>query len=144
SDVTEFTKKISYKIDENPVDSLMLYEYKTLLYEHLIGKNKNEALINIYYNSGNDSPSYNSEVNYFIKDNLMVPVYVSGVSNTVRYDYYSVSKMLQDGQELKKIDRTGKINGIDCQYYGVTSAQYKLTDYSVCYCIDENNKIDNI
>lgn len=144
TDVTEFTKKISYKVGERIAGEDINDEYKTLQYQHYIGKNQKESLISMIYKSGDNAADYDSEVNYFIKDNWMFPIHVSGISNVVRYDNYSVLNLLEEGQDLKKINRTGKINGIDCQYYGIPAGEYDFTEYSVCYCIDEKNTLNNV
>lgn len=135
-----FDQKLTYKIEVENAQEDYLVDYSTIKYDHYIGKNKQESLLSFYYTetSGNSS-----EANLYIKDEWMVPMTVNGISQTVSYTPYSAFKFAEEGKVLSKIDRSGTFKGIDCEYYAFLSNVEDKTSYDACFCIDENNKIDN-
>ncbi|PJR03967.1 hypothetical protein [Avrilella dinanensis] len=137
----EFTQKLTYKI--NLKDSLSPYyeDYNNISYNHYIGKNKTESLISIYYKEFfSDSTT---ETNLFVKDEWMIPITVSGISKAVSYSIYSASKLIPNNKTVSKMDRKGSFDGIDCQYYGAYSVNKQDEEPEFCFCIDEDNEINN-
>lgn len=135
-----FDQKLTYKIEIENAQEDYLMDYSTIKYDHYIGKNKEESLLSFYYleNSGNAS-----EANLYIKNGWMVPITVNGISQTISYTSYAAFKFTEEGKVFSKIDRSGTFNGINCVYYAFLSNIEDKTSYDACFCIDENNKIDN-
>lgn len=135
-----FDQKLTYKIEIENAQEDYLMDYSTIKYDHYIGKNKEESLLSFYYleNSGNAS-----EANLYIKNGWMIPMTVNGISQTVSYTSHTAFKFIEEGKVLAKIDRSGTFNGVNCEYYAFLSNIEDKTSYDACFCIDENNKIDN-
>lgn len=141
---TEFTKKLNYKIEVLVKDneSYNQGEYDKISYDHYLGKNTKESLLSFYYNEASEN-TYASESNYYVKNNWMIPVTVSGISKTLSYVPYSAFKVVDDNKTIAKLDRKGTVNGLSCQYYAVLSDKEDKESYDYCFCIDESNKINN-
>src|SRR5690606_10994748 len=73
----------------------------------------------------------------------MIPMTVNGISQAVSYTSYAAFEFTEKGKVFSKIDRNGTFNGINCTYYAFLSNIEDKTSYDACFCIDENNKIDN-
>ncbi|WLD22754.1 hypothetical protein NU10_08460 [Flavobacterium dauae] len=140
----EFTKKITYKIEASK-DSPEEYdqsEYDKVTYDYYSSADNKEGLLSFYYNDSS-MYSYGGESNFYVKNNQMIPLTISGVSKTINYSPASSFKIVNDQQTVTKLDRKGTFNGSTCQYYAVLSDPENKESYDFCFCIDENNKINN-
>lgn len=127
-----FTQKLNYKVEsENPT-------YNHISYNFYIGKDKTESLLSMY-----SDDDFGYEYNIFFKDKWAVPVSITGISQVVSYSPYTFSKILFNNLSVSKIDRKGNFNGLDCQYYGLFENQEETENPEVCFCVDEDNEINN-
>lgn len=140
----EFTKKITYKIEvsENDLQGYDQSEYDKVTYDHYLSANGKESLLSFYYND-QSLYSYSGESNFYIKNNQMIPFTINGISKTINYSAPSAFKIVSNQQTVAKLDKKGTFNGSSCQYYAVLSDPENKESYDFCFCIDENNKIDN-
>src|SRR5690606_31287031 len=140
----EFTKKITYKIEvsENDLQGYDQSEYDKVTYDHYLSANGKESLLSFYYND-QSLYSYGGESNFYIKNNQMIPFTINGISKTINYSAPSAFKIVNNQQTVAKLDKKGTFNGSSCQYYAVLSDPENKEIYDFCFCIDENNKIDN-
>src|SRR5690606_9746941 len=50
---------------------------------------------------------------------------------------------IPNNKTVSKMDRKGNFDGIDCQYYGAYSINKQDEEPEFCFCIDEDNEINN-
>jgi len=138
----EFTKRLTYKIETSSENPYEQSDYEKVTYDYYIGKNNKEGLLSFYYSEPAEV-YYSGESNFFVKNNWMIPVTVSGISKATSYAVYSAFAVTNENKVISKIDRKGNINGTSCQYYAVLSDPQDKENYEFCFCIDENSKTNN-
>ncbi len=141
----EFTKKLNYKIEMfgTADNEYSESDFANINYDFYLDKNSKQGLLSFYYNDTAAGGYGFSESNFFITKNLMVPVTVSGISKGISYTPYTAFKILGEEHSLTKLDRKGTIGGTNCQYYAILKESSNNESYDYCFCIDENNKINN-
>lgn len=139
----EFTKRLYYKIEVSNKEQYSQEDFNNINYDHYLSKNNSESLLSFYYNNSNTAMYGGSESNYFVSENWMIPLTVSGVSKTVNYSPYSAFKIVKDTQVVSKLNRSGSINGTSCEYYAILEDINNKEKYDFCFCIDATNKINN-
>lgn len=141
----EFTQKLSYKIEipEGTDNDSYAGDYANVNYDHYLNKDNKESLLSFYLNDTAAASYGSTESNYFVSNNWMVPLTVSGISQSVNYTPYGAFKILDQDQILSKLDRKATIGGTNCQYYGILKDINNKESYDYCFCIDESNKINN-
>lgn len=129
------TQKFVYSIHEKSVER----ENDLPSYIHYIGKDTSVSLMSATASKALGRLS--EEYNFLILQNWMLPIKISGISQDVHHDVTTVNELWPQKSELIKIERTGQVDGVDCQYYG-----FYLEDkdaYEMCFCIDEDNAVNN-
>lgn len=135
-----FNQKLTYEIKLEDNEENYLMDYLNIKYEHLIGLNKHESLLSFFYSEQSGNPTEN---NLYIKNGWMIPITINSISKTVSYSIYEAFPIIKGEQKLSKINRKGRFNEIDCEYYAFITKQQNKNDYEICFCIDEKNPIDN-
>src|SRR5690606_16470564 len=138
----EFTKKLSYKIEYDDTNEFA-EDYSNINYDHYLDKSNKQSLLSFYYNDTAAASYGGSESNFFVANNWMAPLTVSGISKVVNYTPYGAFKILNEGQSVTKLDRKGTIAGTNCQYYAILRDINNKESYDYCFCIDESNNINN-
>lgn len=141
----EFTKKLSYKIQMSGTTDNEYGEsdFANINYDHYLSANGKESLLSFYYNDTAEASYGGSESNFFVANNWMVPLTVSGISKSVNYNLYGAFNILNEGLLVSKLDRKGTIDGTNCQYYAILKDINDKGSYDYCFCIDETNAINN-
>ena len=139
----EFAKKINYQVEivETYTDPYQT-DYKNLSYDNYLSADGKSSLVSLIY-TGEENMYFGSETNFFVKNNWLIPVTVSGISQNISYTEATAFELIGKDKTVVKLDQTATINGFNCQYYALLSDPQNKENYDYRFAVDENNETNN-